>query len=637
MASIFEQPLVIDNARYVSIRDGRGSYFKLPSLTTAEKNSLNAKDGTMVFDETSGYAEIYYDAAWKRTGVGPTGPTGADSTVAGPTGPTGVGATGPTGAASTVTGPTGPTGVGATGPTGADSTVTGPTGPTGTGVTGPTGASITGPTGAASTVTGPTGPTGVGVTGPTGADSTVAGPTGPTGVGVTGPIASTDHAIARWDGASGDTLLDGVPTIDDTGNLDMHKMQIDNLGLLDNVVIADPNVYATLNAAIAALPSSSAGTVIIPANVTIPVTSAIVLGSGNCPRRNFAIIGMGDSSKIDPQLDGTTNLFELDAVSISAEYEQVMFKDFVIQPSQAGDQCQHAFYLKGDVSDNPHDIIFNNIDIRGYDGTDKLDGSAFYLEGTAWRITFIDCAAKNCLNGIYMRPGILEMNQISIRGGEYRSCTRGIDFYRAAYLDNGQDTEIRIDAVAAYDNTDDGVYISQAGNVIITGGRFSANGGDGLDVKMRAGVLSGIRAQNNTGDGIQLSNCQNTVVTACSDNGNSNTGYGIYIAGTDTDEVTVTHCDFNDFSAVANAENVFIDAAPDAAETTLVANTKTITFKTTYTSKPTVILTGEANETFYISSWTGGAGAWTGFTITSSDGSSTAVVHWAAIPTDCLI
>jgi len=56
---------------------------------------------------------------WLTLGaVGPTGPTGAASTVAGPTGPTG--------AASTVAGPTGPKGA-----TGADSTVVGPTGPRG--------------------------------------------------------------------------------------------------------------------------------------------------------------------------------------------------------------------------------------------------------------------------------------------------------------------------------------------------------------------------------------------------------------------------------------------------------------------------------------------------------------------------
>jgi hypothetical protein len=101
---------------------------------------------------------------------------GAFSIQGGPTGPS---VTGPTGAASTVTGPTGATGPRVTGPTGAASSVTGPTGsagPTGaaSSVTGPTGAAsiVTGPTGAASTVTGPTGPSG--------------GPTGPTGPGARG-------------------------------------------------------------------------------------------------------------------------------------------------------------------------------------------------------------------------------------------------------------------------------------------------------------------------------------------------------------------------------------------------------------------------------------------------------------------
>jgi len=111
LASIFEQPLVIDNARYVSIRNGRGSYLRLPSLTTTERNALNAKNGMMVFDETLGIVEVYYGGAWKQT-MGETGPTGP--VVTGPTGPTGppyvTGPTGPTGADSTVTGPTGATG-----------------------------------------------------------------------------------------------------------------------------------------------------------------------------------------------------------------------------------------------------------------------------------------------------------------------------------------------------------------------------------------------------------------------------------------------------------------------------------------------------------------------------------------------
>ena len=185
--------------------------------------------------------------------VGPTGPTGAASTVPGPTGPTGAastvaGPTGPTGAASTVPGPTGPTG-----PSGAASTVPGATGASGaagyavlSGVVAPTAEGVngdffidtatstiygpkaagswpsgvllvgpTGPTGAASTVPGPTGPTGAastvaGPTGPTGAASTVPGPTGPTGpsgaastvAGPTGPTGAAGATGASGSGAS---------------------------------------------------------------------------------------------------------------------------------------------------------------------------------------------------------------------------------------------------------------------------------------------------------------------------------------------------------------------------------------------------------------------------------------------------
>lgn len=185
--------------------------------------------------------------------AGPTGPTGAASTVEGPTGPRGL--VGPTGAASTTVGPTGATGV--TGPTG----TTGAQGPTGaSGVTGPTGApgggilykgvvSVTGslPTGGNTAgdayivtldehlwvwsgsawtdggpvtvgITGSTGPTGatgptgtIGATGPTGAASTVAGPTGPSGTGPTGPTGASGAAstVAGPTGPTGDVGATG--------------------------------------------------------------------------------------------------------------------------------------------------------------------------------------------------------------------------------------------------------------------------------------------------------------------------------------------------------------------------------------------------------------------------------------------
>jgi len=106
-----------------------------------EKVTPVADDFVLIADSADSNRAKY--GKWGNL-IGATWPTGAASTVTGPTG--GIWPTWPTGAASTVTGPTGPTGAASTvtWPTGADSTVTWPTWPTG----------------AASTVTGPTWPTG---------------------------------------------------------------------------------------------------------------------------------------------------------------------------------------------------------------------------------------------------------------------------------------------------------------------------------------------------------------------------------------------------------------------------------------------------------------------------------------------
>ena len=112
---------------------GRVTAVSTESISTAdEKVKYDAEDGT------AGYLSAKIIAG---TNITIEEGTGADENklkisctlISGPTG-----ATGPTGAASTVAGPTGPTGH--TGPTGAASTVAGPTGPTGaTGATGPAG------------------------------------------------------------------------------------------------------------------------------------------------------------------------------------------------------------------------------------------------------------------------------------------------------------------------------------------------------------------------------------------------------------------------------------------------------------------------------------------------------------------
>lgn len=159
--------------------------------------------------------------AWRALGSivsGPTGPTGSDSFVTGPTGYLGpTGATGPS-----VTGPTGhigPTGVtgptGWTGPQGDPSFEPGPTGPQGdVGPTGPVSTEPgpvgpTGPTG----IVGATGPTGIigptGTTGPTGAASNVAGPTGPTGATVTGPTGPSEVQEKQFNKPGALTVSEG--------------------------------------------------------------------------------------------------------------------------------------------------------------------------------------------------------------------------------------------------------------------------------------------------------------------------------------------------------------------------------------------------------------------------------------------
>ncbi len=190
------------------------------------QSTVDNGDGTFTINYTDGTSFVTSDL---------TGPTGADSTVAGPQGIQGPqgeqGVAGPQGPVGAV-GSTGSQGVqglkgdkGDKGDTGADSTVQGPQGPTG-----PQGPQ--GPQGADSTVAGPTGPQGpqgaTGPQGPQGADSTVAGPTGPQGdagpqgpqgpqgepgalgIGIQGPQGATGPQ-----GPSGDVGNSGITDLSD--------------------------------------------------------------------------------------------------------------------------------------------------------------------------------------------------------------------------------------------------------------------------------------------------------------------------------------------------------------------------------------------------------------------------------------
>ena len=190
---------------------GAGIVLKGAVANVGDLPASGNNPGDAYIVSSNGHLYVWSGSTWIDAGqyVGPTGPTGASGlSITGPTG-----ASGPTGAASTVPGPTGPQGLSITGPTGAASTVPGPTGPQGDpglSITGPTGAQ--GPTGAASTVPGPTGPQGIqGIQGIQG----VTGPTGPAGSGsgdVVGPVLSVDSQIALFDGITGKLIKAATTT-----------------------------------------------------------------------------------------------------------------------------------------------------------------------------------------------------------------------------------------------------------------------------------------------------------------------------------------------------------------------------------------------------------------------------------------
>ncbi len=185
--------------------DGRFTELLFDQTTPGGVNTITFQDGT-------GTVAFLTDVV-----PGPIGPTGADSTVPGPTGPAGpqgnIGPTGPQGPQGIqgVTGSIGPIGpIGPTGPQGPQGIqgITGATGPQGPqgiqGITGATGSQgpqgiqgATGPTGSQGPA-GPIGPTGPqGIQGIQGIQGLI-GPTGPTGP--TGERGATGSNIA---GASG--------------------------------------------------------------------------------------------------------------------------------------------------------------------------------------------------------------------------------------------------------------------------------------------------------------------------------------------------------------------------------------------------------------------------------------------------
>jgi len=300
----------------VNVVGSVNGYTNLPGYPTG----YTGPTGDGEIDSSTGNLWVWTGSTW--TNVGPIiGPTGAASTITGPTGAPGfatnTGATGPTG-------PTGPTGyTGATGPQGfpgAASTITGPTGAAGTaGATGSTG--VTGAPGS----TGPVGPTGsigpTGVIGPTGSRGST-GPTGSTGAAstVTGPTGAAGTAGATGStGAAGQSvrIVGSVPTsadlpagyggdigdgeiVEDTGDLwvwngstwvDVGKIigPTGAAATTGNIVITDQTISGTdPNGNIVIAPNGT-GAIIMQGNTFVQAPAVSTLYPPNIPGVAFRI------------------------------------------------------------------------------------------------------------------------------------------------------------------------------------------------------------------------------------------------------------------------------------------------------------------------------------------------------------
>lgn len=71
-AKTFTAPVVIS---------GSTTYLKLPSLTTAQRDSLTASNGFLIYNSTTNTVQQYIAGAWSD--VGDTGTPNASTTVAG--------------------------------------------------------------------------------------------------------------------------------------------------------------------------------------------------------------------------------------------------------------------------------------------------------------------------------------------------------------------------------------------------------------------------------------------------------------------------------------------------------------------------------------------------------------------------
>ena len=65
-----ESPMGLWNVDYITIKGGSNSYLKLGPLTTTQRDALDAKNGTMIYNSTTGVINSYEGDSWGAIGSG---------------------------------------------------------------------------------------------------------------------------------------------------------------------------------------------------------------------------------------------------------------------------------------------------------------------------------------------------------------------------------------------------------------------------------------------------------------------------------------------------------------------------------------------------------------------------------------
>jgi len=65
-----ERPCILDGVEYITIRDGAGHYLTLPSLSTAERDSLSPDNGMLIYNSSNNRIEAYENGSWGPIGSG---------------------------------------------------------------------------------------------------------------------------------------------------------------------------------------------------------------------------------------------------------------------------------------------------------------------------------------------------------------------------------------------------------------------------------------------------------------------------------------------------------------------------------------------------------------------------------------